>query len=94
MSHARPTSKEYDFHRSQDDCFRLDLYDSIVQSVRIEEQEPWTWTVLEDSGEWIDVLLAASICIIRVILDVIMSGCSCMIDLSAKISWNEIEIVI
>ena len=48
-----------------------------------------TLTVLEDIGELIDALLADSVCSNRVILAVIMSGCSCMRDLFHEFSLNE-----
>ena len=60
MSHARPSNKEYDFHRSQLDCIRLNLDGSTERPLFIEQEKPWTWVVLE-SDELIDSLLADSV---------------------------------
>lgn len=94
MSHARPISKDQDFHRSQAGCIFLDLHDLTVRFVRVEEQESWTWSTPEGVGEVVGTLWADSVCSNRVILAVIISGCSCMRDLSTKVRMNEVKIVV
>lgn len=74
MFHARPTNDDHDFHRSQAD---------FMASIWEGEQDFLTLPVLEDICGSIDSLLADSACINPVILDVIISGCSCIRDLAS-----------